>query len=197
MSAIANSIDTVVKLGLVDLLKDRDFKRTGRTFHRRAGDVWQILNVQASQQNMGAAGSFTLNIGIYHPRIAELAGSLPLNGKPKEYESTIRERIGYLMPERRDHWWEIGPSTDVLALAREVGECVERYAVPWLERHTDIAQISSALQEQPTLVSAAAALASGDLLEAQKRANRMLVERPRASAAVRSWARASGIEIAT
>src|SRR5688572_2506860 len=100
-------------------MKSRGFSKSGRTFHRRVGDDWQVLNVQASMGNFAEAGKFTINFGVYLPAISLLAKQ-PLSSKPKEYECTYRERIGQSMIGGPDYWWEIDPSTDLKAIANEV-----------------------------------------------------------------------------
>lgn len=96
MSEIARSIDEVIRLGLADWMKAHSFKKNGRNWHKNQGGNWLIVNVQASQWNMGNEGKFTINPGVYATAIAALAGKKPLEGKPKEYESTVRERLGVL-----------------------------------------------------------------------------------------------------
>jgi hypothetical protein len=45
----------------------------------------------------------------------------------------IQQRIGSLTPERRDLWWDVDGTTDVVALGERVAEHVVRYAVPFLD----------------------------------------------------------------
>src|SRR5215467_1430359 len=111
-SQIAESIDQLIKYGVAQLMKANGFSRSGRTFHRAEGEDWQVVNLQASQSNVGEIGRFTINLGVYLPRISVLAGK-PVPGKPKEYECTHRERIGRCMAGGLDQWWEINASTDL------------------------------------------------------------------------------------
>jgi len=65
------------------------------------------------QDSWTIANRFTLNIGVYYPEVAELHG-LTAEGKyPREYESTLRVRIGTLMPGGHDHWWEVRGGSDL------------------------------------------------------------------------------------
>ena len=194
MSDISRSIDEVIKLGVTPLLNAFEFNKSGRTFHRSFSEIWQVVNVQASQGNIGANGKFTINLGIYHPGIAALAGRSLGAEKPKEYECIVRKRIGDLLPNKTDYWWEITPSTKAEELAKEVGAAVEKLGLPWLEKCSDIRKIAYILSEKPSILSAAAALFLGDKQEARRRVLRMMAERPMTTDAARSWAEKYGLE---
>jgi hypothetical protein len=90
-------------MGLAPLVKKEGFSKSGRNFHRQSGNNWLVVNVQASQGNIGTHGKFTINLGVYLPEVSLLVSD-PLRGKPKEYDCTVRKRIGCLMPGARDHW---------------------------------------------------------------------------------------------
>ncbi len=185
---IGKRIDETIRLGLAPLLKQQGFSKSGRTFHRLTGVVWQVVNVQASQGNSDASGKFTINVGVYVPEVAVLAGQAPIAGKPKEYECTVRERIGTLMPGGADHWWVLLPSTDLAVVATSVTQAVTAYGLPWLDAHASVQQVTQALACQPSVMAAAAALAA-DRDEAIKRIKRMETERPLAGGTARAWAK--------
>lgn len=184
----AKLIDAVVAQGLAPLLKSHGFAKAGRSFHRRRGERWQVVNVQASSGNSAAQARFTLNLGLYVPEIEALAGHSPPAGKPKEYDCTLRERIGLLMPQARDHWWTLAPDSDPASLAPELAEAFAAYGLPWLEGHADLAGIAARLADAPTILAAAAALAAGDREAAARRIEHMKAERPRAVAVAEAWA---------
>jgi hypothetical protein len=194
MSDVSQSIDEIINLGPGPLLKTYGFSKSGRTFHRKIGDVWQVINVQTSTSNIGVNGKFTINLGVYHPTIARLAGKSLRTDKPKEYECIIRERIGSLLPAKTDYWWEITPSTNLEFIAQTIGSIIKDLGVPWLESHSNIQQIAQALREQPSIMSAAAALALQDKPMARQRIIRMITERPMAAHAAREWAQKQGLE---
>ncbi|HEY0158042.1 MAG TPA: DUF4304 domain-containing protein [Thermoanaerobaculia bacterium] len=113
MSEIATVIDTVIDRGLRRTLKESGFKKHGRTFVREAGAAAQIVHVQASQWNQGAEGNFTLDLGVYFPAVAERRGEVARGAYPREVDSTYRERIGYLLPEQNNRWWELTATSDL------------------------------------------------------------------------------------
>jgi len=167
MIEISSLIDSIVREGLAPYLKETRFKKHTRTFTRDAGPCIQIVNMQASQSNDGSEGSFTMNLGVYYPRVAERRGAVAKGSYPKEYDSTLRTRIGALLPTGRDHWWKIKTSTDASEVARVVGDTYRQYGEPWLEWATDLRAILPQVRKQTDLLLAAAvALELGDHQEA-------------------------------
>jgi hypothetical protein len=49
----------------------------------------------------------------------------------------MSERIGGLMPNKRDHWWEVSPATDDDALATKLRNAVVEFGLPWLAKFAD------------------------------------------------------------
>jgi len=45
------------------------------------------------------------------------------------------QRIGFLMPQHRDHWWQIEVGTEADRLASEVVGVLVQCAIPWLRAH--------------------------------------------------------------
>ena len=60
-----------------------------------------------SQSNTSEEGRITLNLGVYYPAIARLSGTPPTTSLPKEYDCTLRRRIGTLMERGEDYWWRV------------------------------------------------------------------------------------------
>lgn len=163
MSGISNLIDPTVREQLAPYLKSAGFKKHARTFTHDAVHCIQIVNIQASQWNAGIEGSFTMNLGVYFPKVAARRGHVAKGGYPKEYDSTARTRIGELLPASGDHWWEIKSPEDVHGVARDLLEAYRNYGEPWLEWAKDLRVILPHVRKQTDLLLAAAvALELGD-----------------------------------
>jgi hypothetical protein len=133
-SQITEAIDQVVSAGIRPVLKERGFKKQGRTFQKRVGDLYHVVHVQASRRNEFDSGQFTVNLGIASPEIATawLGGRVPKN--PASHRNMLlHERIGFLLPMKKDRWWTIGPDTDLGELAREVSDSLTRHALKFFE----------------------------------------------------------------
>ncbi|MEN3111998.1 DUF4304 domain-containing protein [Uliginosibacterium paludis] len=194
MSDIAQSIDEVIKLGLADLLKTSGFKKSARNWHKADGENWLIVNVQASSSNLGGEGKFAINLGVYSASVAALAGQQTLEGKPKEYDSTIRERLGFLA-YGFDHWWVIDPTSDLGSVSKDVVEKMQSVGLPWLELHRDISQLAAALKDNPSLLSVSAAWLAGNKEEATQRLQAAIASRPAAKGRFSAWAVKNGVAL--
>jgi hypothetical protein len=65
-------------------------------------------------------------------------GSKPKATFPKDFDCGIYERIGYVLPDSRDKWWEFDGQSDLKAIADELVDAWRGYAKPWLEQHSDM-----------------------------------------------------------
>ncbi len=133
-SPILQAIDSVLSGGISPLLQERGFKKKERSFHRRVGDLYHTIHVQASRHNTLNSGKFTLNLGIASPELAELwrDGRAPRN-PANPTNSLLSVRIGSLLPGGTARWWEIGPGTDLDALAADLRSALELYALDFFE----------------------------------------------------------------
>jgi hypothetical protein len=167
MSEIAKQIDRIINNGLAKCLKSEEYVKKTRTFYLRKPAVIKIVNVQASMGNMGDQGKFTLNLGLYSPEIAKL-----LEGKvgaefPKEYDCSLRQRIGSLMPAKTDHWWTL--PGDETALAQEIVYAWQEYGKPWIDGFDDTESIIQGLISGKYLfIASKVYLKMGDLEKAKR-----------------------------
>ncbi len=188
--AAPQTLDELIRLSAAPLLKSVGFRKVAHTFQRQVGEIWQVVNFQASQGNIGLRRKFTLNFGLYHPAIARLAGVAPCPDGPKEEQCQVRTRIGGLQRVKRDWWWDVGQKS----VGYEVVWALEECGLPWLEGHSNLSSMAEALREQPSILAAAAALAAGEQAEARRRLAQMIANRPLAAQAARQWAQQQGWE---
>jgi hypothetical protein len=135
MSVISARIDDVIARDLALRLKEDGYRKSGRTFYRAAVDHTRVVNVQGNKWNEGDEGSFAINLDVYFPIVAALGGGPAARGAfPKEYECSIRARLGEGAHEFRDHWWSVRPADDVALVARVVGAAWNDYGRSWFEK---------------------------------------------------------------
>ncbi|ANL42406.1 DUF4304 domain-containing protein [Rhizobium phaseoli] len=194
MGDVARSIDAVIGLGFADLLKAHGFKKTGRNWHRADGENWLIVNIQASRSNTGENGEFVVNLGVYVAAVAALAGQAAINGKPKEYDATIRERLGSLA-YGEDHWWAVESGSNLDLISADLVEKMLSVGFPWLETHRDISHLAAALRNSPSLLSVSAAWLAGDKDEASRRLREAIERRPAARERFSAWAINNGVAL--
>ncbi len=101
------------------LLKTLGFKKNGRTFNRVSADgLIEVINFQSGRYEFGAEipglrpnlyGHFTVNIGICVPEYY-----FHVFDKHKriyqEYDCQLRTRVGALVDDGKDLWWELKPN---------------------------------------------------------------------------------------
>jgi hypothetical protein len=123
-------ITRIVQNDLKPVLQARGFRKKAALFWRDNGEVIDVITVQKSQSNDASGARFTINLGLYWKRLQELSGRVAL--LPREYDCTVQARIGGLLPERTDLWWEIN-STETTVVSADVVSKLLRYGLPWLE----------------------------------------------------------------
>lgn len=195
MSEIGKAIDAVIRGGLAPLMKREGFKKSGRNFLKVDAESVGVLNVQASMYNLGATGKFTINLGRYFPSVARAAGEPELKGLPREYNCQIRLRIGHLLPENLDHWWTVGPETNIERLALDVARVVENVGLPWLRRMRDLDSLKAQLGELPSIRLASALLLLGEREHAESYLREFARVGPMARACATAWANRHGLSV--
>lgn len=148
-SEIAKRIDEAIKLGIAPLLKEHGFSKRGRNFHKRFDEGIQVVNIQADKWNEGGIGRFTINLGVYFRAIALITERWPVDGMPKEYECTIRNRLGLLMPTRDDKWWSLGDGIKDEWVASDAADALAEFGLSWLQSASTREGLRASFQADP------------------------------------------------
>ena len=125
------------------LLKSHGFKMRGTGFWRATDGLLHDIRFQASMWGTSASGQFTINVGVTHPQMYELFVRRPIPRNPSSAQWPISERIGFLLPEKRDRWWSVDEGTDVSTLGQEIVRIVEASAIPFLDSLRDRQQFAA------------------------------------------------------
>lgn len=193
MSDIAKRIDSIVQERLAPLLKKNGFKKKARNFYREYSDRVEVINVQASQWNEGNEGKFTINVGVYYPEISKILEAPPVKGALKEYDCTVRERIGLLTPENKDQWWQIDGSVNDLEISENVANQVEKICLPWFSKMSDLENVKNHVVKNMAFVAAGIALFQGNREEASDLIEKALKQKPLAKSKINSWGKKHGV----
>ena len=195
---VSKRIDRIARQAIAPILKPLGFRKTGRNWRRATAHGVQIVNLQASSWNAPTSGRFTVNLAVYFPAEAELADSVTAGrSAPTHSHCIVQERIGLLMPEGADHWWEVGCDEDEVEAGGEAAAAVARYGLPWLEAHSDPA-IARQWTESKRLLfwSAVFALRAGDSRAASDllaSALNAATDRPALEKRLREWGVRQGL----
>jgi hypothetical protein len=137
-----DAFDAFVRDGVWPHLRGHGFKPTKATFHRPAGRNWQVINLQKSRWSDRRSVDFTVNLAVGLDRLRERQYDWPEGKRPPDTRCQLRQRLGFLL-RGDDVWWDIGPRTDILALAGTINTALEQYAFPWLStRSSDDALVA-------------------------------------------------------
>jgi hypothetical protein len=104
---------------IAPLLKGYGFSRRGQNFYIRRDGNWGVINFQKSQTGTQDKVKFTVNLGIYSQILAKFYYKWKEGTPPTESACHWRQRVGYLLPEKQDHWWVIDETTLLPSLIKE------------------------------------------------------------------------------
>jgi hypothetical protein len=124
-------------------LRALGFKGSGQRFVLPSESHWALLGFQRSAWGDARRGSFTINLTVVSKEAWEQTrsewphrSSIPA---ANSYEGipAWEDRIGSLMPENRDQWWEVAAGESTELVARDVVTAVELYALPEMRRQIE------------------------------------------------------------
>jgi len=195
MSEVAKLIDAVIRISLASALKPLGYRKSGRTFYKTGEQLTAVVNVQASKSNMGDNGTFAVNLGVYHPAVATITDALPFTGKfPKEYDCTVRKRLGALMCDGRDYWWPVAADTDISHVGQSVVNAWEDHGEPWIEKVSTLDGAYAELVDQKAFfVAAGISLLGGRRDDATKLVQQAELRQPLAARKIREWAKRNSL----
>lgn len=86
-------------------------------------------------------GKFTINLGVYVPSMRRTQGAK--DGWINDYNCQLRYRLGELLPERRDVWWNLEHAD----AGRDAARAIAEHALPWLDGLRSNADIVAAYRQ--------------------------------------------------
>ena len=137
-SETSRLIDTIIASGPAPLLKTSGYRKMARSFYAKAGDLFKVVQFQASMWNTPDSAQFTLNLKIVLPYFHEKWLGKPFPKNPGSAAPVATQRIGMLMPENLDRWWEITPKINVERVATQVSTALAKFGLPFLDQHANL-----------------------------------------------------------
>jgi hypothetical protein len=120
-------------------LEPHGYRAAGTLFHRELAEVVHLVELQSTQEEGAAQIAVTINLGVFAPALVD--PDIRDYIRPSIPQAHWRERIGILMPQRRDKWWSIESVDQAAATGAEIAVSVEEYGLPPLARIPDIAAL--------------------------------------------------------
>ncbi len=114
------------------ILGKNGFKRKGSAFARKNKHYWHVIGWQKSRESRKEMAKFTLNIGVNNLKLAAIEGN-DVDKFPDVHACHYLQRVGFLMPVREDHWWEVSNVKLDLLLEAELSELLITIVFPFFE----------------------------------------------------------------
>jgi hypothetical protein len=192
MNHPSDLIDELVKAQLKPSLKELGFKSKSSTFFRHNGELVEIISSQKSKWNAADGAQFTINLGVYWPKVQEILGRPAISFPPKEYNCTIRQRLGPLFDDDKDFWWSVSPDSDIHQIGSDVVEKISSHALPWLARAT---VLDEAVKMTNPAEAAVLFVIKGEHEKAKELLEKAIAKTKHAKAFFRALAQKLGLEI--
>lgn len=121
---------------MVAFLKGKRFSKKGNTFYIQKENNFGLIDFQKSVSSTNDNIKFTVNVGVAS-KVLLSAGinGMTISGKPSIPDCHWGNRIGFLMPVRKDYWWNIGIETVTDQLVADITTQIDNYAIPGIEKH--------------------------------------------------------------
>ncbi len=135
MSSAAELLFQRLLKNLRPLMAASGFRRRSQNLICETPECWGVINVQKSRYSPVDEKSFTINLAIASKRILEYEGK-STSAPPPSYACHWAEiRIGSLMPDLKDKWWNLSDEASYTSVEGEVRKALSDLAIPLIEPH--------------------------------------------------------------
>jgi hypothetical protein len=115
------------------------YRRSGASFQRELSEVVHLVELQSAQGAADNQVAVTVNLGVYAPVLVD--ADIRQYIRPSIPQAHWRERLGILLPERRDRWWTIESAEAADLTGCEIAGSVEVFGLPTLAKIPDLAAL--------------------------------------------------------
>lgn len=115
-------------------IKPLGFKKNGNTFFYNQDNNIGLINFQKSRSSSSDNILFTISVGVYSNSL-HVFDSPCIGSKPIIDDCHWWQRIGFLLPEKNDHWWQIDAATSLPDLINEIKDVLNSLAIPEIKKH--------------------------------------------------------------
>ena len=129
------------------------FSRVDSTWRKRAPHLFRererlvhAVHFQASQFGSSDHAKFTVNLVVSSKPVYEAWCGCPFPANPATAMFPIQQRVGLLLKEKRDLWWDATLSSDLDVLASEVAEIVSTAAEGFFSRYFSLESLLEELR---------------------------------------------------
>jgi len=98
----------------------------------------QVVHVQASRWNTPDAARFTIDLNVVLPAFHESWTGTPMPKNPASAAPICSYRIGLLMEDGKDRWWEVSANSNIATIGKEVVEAIRDLGLPALNEASNL-----------------------------------------------------------
>ena len=116
-------------------LREHGLKGSGQNYYLPSKSHWALIGFQKSMFSDSHELNFTVNLYVVNKNEWENARKERSYFLAKPTPTTKwgigwERRIGFLLPERCDHWWSMESDSDLDIISDQVVELMVKYALP-------------------------------------------------------------------
>ena len=134
-------IDSLVKEIIHPYLKQNSFKKNNFNWNLAQNNITQVINLQKDQYNTKEDQSFTFNCGIFVPDVLNKIWDKTDPKFPTVTNCVFYLRIGELILDRHDKWWNVTPEIDYNVIGNEIIGHLSDAVIPFLSYYTSLEKV--------------------------------------------------------
>lgn len=115
-------------------LKPFGYKKRGEAFFYDKNHNIGIIDFQKGRSSLAASTLFTINLGVYSNSL-HIFDRIGLNSKPTISDCHWKKRIGFLMRQGQDYWWQIDDKSSISTLITEISDLLKEIAIPEIQKY--------------------------------------------------------------
>jgi len=139
----------MIKDAVAPALRDLGFRGSGQSYAIPSDEHWALLGFQKRTSSTRERVLFTVNLTVVSKdnwaAIRETSPWQPARPSPNFSVSGLpgawSERIGSLLPNPTDFWWEIESERQVRSATADIIEKIRTYALPAMQRQMNTLQL--------------------------------------------------------
>jgi len=145
MNKLANIFKALLNHKFKDYFKQNGYKQKGNNFVLETDSMVIVIIFQNSQFNVDDYGSFTINIDIY----SKFQDEFVYRNSNELIKSGYRvsKRIGELLDNPSDIWWDYRSTTTISTLSDEVFGIFLKFAEPTIKKYISFVGVLELLEE--------------------------------------------------
>ena len=139
METVQEKFKLLMKERIAPRLREHGLKGSGQNFYLPSESHWALIGFQKSMFSDSLELKFTINIYVVNKNEWENARSkrsyFPVKPTPTtKWGLGWERRIGFLLPERCDHWWSMKSNSNLENISGQVIEYIVKYALPAIHK---------------------------------------------------------------